>query len=94
MGQLAARYGTSTRAIKAANGLSSSFLRAGRAYRIPVRAAAPPSTPVIIPYRLLPPSTPATMASATWPTATALYGDNLNLRLENPALLARAVYVF
>ena len=30
LGQLAARYGTSVRAIKRANGMSSSFLRAGR----------------------------------------------------------------
>jgi murein endopeptidase len=94
LGQLAARYGTSVRAIKAANGMSSSFLRAGRSYRIPVKAAAPPSVPVVVPYRLLPPTTPAVLASATWPTAVSLYGDNVSLRLENPALLARAVYVF
>jgi penicillin-insensitive murein endopeptidase len=94
MGQLAARYGTSTSAIRRANGLSSSFLRAGRAYRIPVRAAAPPSTPIVVPYRLLPPSTPAAMASASWPTPASLYGEMAGLRFENPALLARAVYAF
>ena len=94
LGQLAARYGTSVRAIKAANGLSGTMLRAGRAYRIPVRAAAPPSVPVVVPYRLLPPTTPEAMASASWPTAASIYGDSVNLRLENPALLARAVYVF
>jgi penicillin-insensitive murein endopeptidase len=94
MGQLAARYGTSVRAIKSANGLSSAFLRAGRSYRIPVKAAAPPSLPVVVPYRLLPPTTPEVLASATWPTAVSLYGDVVNLRFEDPALLARAVYVF
>jgi penicillin-insensitive murein endopeptidase len=94
MGQLAARYGTSVRAIKAANGLSSNFLRAGRAYRIPVKAPAPPSVPVVIPYRLLPPTTPDVMASAAWPTAMSLYGDGTSLRYENAALLARAAHVF
>jgi penicillin-insensitive murein endopeptidase len=93
MGQLAARYGTSVRAIKTANGLSSTFLRAGRAYRIPVKAAAPPSVPVVIPYRLLPPTTPEVLAAATWPDALSLYGDSTSLRYENAALLARAAHV-
>jgi penicillin-insensitive murein endopeptidase len=94
MGQISARYGTSVQAIKAANGLSSTFLRAGRSYRIPVRAAAPPTTPVVIPYRLLPPTTPDAVAAADWPTPASLYSDSVNLRLENPAQLARAAYVF
>jgi len=94
MGQLAARYGTSVRAIKAANGLSSTFLRAGRSYRIPVKAAAPPSTPVVVPFRLLPPTTPEVMASASWPTMASLYGETASLRFENPAFLARAAHVF
>jgi len=94
MGQLATRYGTSVRAIKAANGLSSTFLRAGRSYRIPVKAAAPPSTPVVVPFRLLPPTTPAAMASASGPTRASLYGERASLRFENPALLARAAHVF
>jgi penicillin-insensitive murein endopeptidase len=94
LGQLAARYGTSVRAIKAANGLSGNLLRAGRAYRIPVKAAAPPSLPVVVPYRLLPPTTPAVLASGAWPTAAGLYGNSVSLRFENPALLARAVHVF
>ena len=91
MGQLAARYGTSVRAIKSANGLSSTFLRAGRSYRIPVKTAAPPSLPVVVPFRLLPPTTPADLASASWPTTASLYGDSASLRFESPALLARAV---
>jgi penicillin-insensitive murein endopeptidase len=92
MGQLAARYGTSVRAIQSANGLSSTRLRAGRSYRIPVKAAAPPSLPVVVPFRLLPATTPAEMASASWPTAAELYGDSASLRFENPALLARAAH--
>jgi LysM repeat protein len=94
MGQIAARYGTSVSAIKAANGLSGTFLRAGRAYRIPVKAAAPPSLPVVIPYRLLPPTTPEVMAAAAWPTARSLYGDGTGARGEDPVLLARAVHLF
>jgi penicillin-insensitive murein endopeptidase len=94
LGQLAARYGTSVPAIRRANGMSSSFLRAGRSYRIPVRAAAPPSLPVTVPYRLLPATTPDVLASATWPTAVSLYGDGVSLRFESPALLARAAHVF
>jgi hypothetical protein len=59
-----------------------------------VKAAAPPSLPVVVPYRLLPPTTPAILESATWPTADSLYGDGVSLRFESAALLARAVYVF
>jgi penicillin-insensitive murein endopeptidase len=96
MGQLAGRYGTSVGAIKAANGLSSTFLRAGRSYRIPVKAAAPPSTPVVVPYRLLPPTTPDAVAAAEWPTPESLYSDSesAGLRLQLPAQLARAAFVF
>ena len=90
MGQLAARYGTSVRAIKSANGLSGTFLRAGRSYRIPVKTVAPPSLPVVVPFRLLPPTTPPDLASASWPTVASLYSDTASLRFENPALLARA----
>ena len=93
MGQLAARYGTSVRAIKSANGLSTTRLRAGRSYRIPVKTPAPPSAPIIVPFRLLPPATPAAMASAARPTEGSLYGDSLSLRYEIPALLARAAHV-
>ena len=94
MGQIAARYGTSVKAIRAANGLSGTMLRAGRAYRIPVRSAAPPSEPVVIPYRRLPPTTPDTVAAAEWPTPESLYSDSASLRLQLPAQLARAAYVF
>ena len=52
---LARRYGTSVRAIRAANGLSSTRLRAGRSYTIPIRKAPVDSGPVIVPARRLPP---------------------------------------
>jgi len=55
LGSLARRYGTSVRAIRAANGLSGTRLRAGRAYTIPIRKAPVDSGPVIVPARRLPP---------------------------------------
>jgi LysM repeat protein len=74
LGHLATRYGTSVRAIMQANGLSSSQIRAGRAYRIPVRAAAPPVAPLVMPRRTLPPVTPTVLATVEWPTSASLYG--------------------
>ncbi|MGE5361344.1 MAG: penicillin-insensitive murein endopeptidase [Bacteroidales bacterium] len=67
IGQIAARYGTSTAAIMRANGLRTTRLRAGRSYRIPVRAAVPPSEPFVLPARLLPTYTPPAMAAVDWP---------------------------
>ena len=55
LGSLARRYGTSVRAIRAANGLASTRLRAGRSYTIPIRKAPVDSGPVIVPARRLPP---------------------------------------
>jgi penicillin-insensitive murein endopeptidase len=69
LGSLASRYGTSVAAIMRANSLSTTRLRVGRAYRIPVRAAVPPSLPVVVPPRLLPPQTPPALAAVDWPTA-------------------------
>ncbi|MBE3109858.1 MAG: penicillin-insensitive murein endopeptidase [Acidobacteria bacterium] len=74
LGYLAARYGTSVRAIMQANGLATTVLRAGRTYRIPVRTAAPPSQPLVVPRRLLPAQTPVALASVDWPTVESLYG--------------------
>jgi penicillin-insensitive murein endopeptidase len=85
LGHLAARYGTSVRAIMQANGLTTTRVRAGRAYRIPVRAAAPPAEPLVVPLRMLPPQTPAAMTSAAWPTMLSLYGDWLGTRTEFPS---------
>jgi len=94
MGHLAARYGTSVRAIKQTNGLTTTQLRAGRAYRIPVRAAAPPSTPVVAPIRMLPPSTPSALAAVSWPTPMSLYTEKFGTLIENPVLFTLAFGVF
>jgi penicillin-insensitive murein endopeptidase len=72
LGHIADRYGTSVRAIMAANGLRSTQIRAGRSYRIPVKAVAPPSEPVVVPPRLLPSSTPEILSAIEWPTATTV----------------------
>jgi len=77
LGHLATRYGVSAGAIQRANGLTTSRLRAGRAYRIPMRAAVPASQPIAVPMRTLPPLTPAAMAAVAWPTQEALYGERL-----------------
>lgn len=71
LGHLARRYGVSVATIKQANGLRTTRLRAGRAYRIPMRAAAPPPAPVSIPPRLLPPDTPEALSAFEWPMAPA-----------------------
>jgi LysM repeat protein len=73
LGHLATRYGTSTRTIMQANGLRTSQLLAGRTYRIPVRAAAPPTQPIVVPQRMLPPVTPEALAAVDWPTLQSLY---------------------
>jgi penicillin-insensitive murein endopeptidase len=94
LGYLAARYGTSVRAIMQANGLTTTQLRAGRAYRIPVRAAAPPVAPVVVPFRMLPPETPPAMASTAWPTMLSLYADRLGALLAFPRILTLALSRF
>jgi penicillin-insensitive murein endopeptidase len=76
IGHLAARYGTSTRAIMQANGLRSTQLRAGRSYRIPVRRALPALEPVVVPRRILPAVTPDALAGVEWPTPETLYGES------------------
>ncbi|HEY3381050.1 MAG TPA: penicillin-insensitive murein endopeptidase [Vicinamibacterales bacterium] len=74
LGHLATRYGTTIRAIMQANGLAAIQLRAGRAYRIPRQAAIPPTEPVVVRQRLLPPQTPEALAAVAWPSAETLYG--------------------
>ncbi|RPJ80691.1 MAG: LysM peptidoglycan-binding domain-containing protein, partial [Acidobacteria bacterium] len=66
---LAGRYGVPVSAIMQANLLRTTLLRAGRAYRIPVRAAAPPVARIVVPPRSLPAVTPESLASFDWPTA-------------------------
>jgi murein endopeptidase len=63
LGGLARRYGTSVSAIRAANGIRGTRLRAGRSYTIPVRRVPPDEGPVVVPPRRAPPL-PATTASA------------------------------
>ncbi len=75
LGHLAARYGTSTRSIMQANGLTTTQLRAGRVYRIPVRTAAPPAQALAMPPRLLPPQTPTVLAAVDWPTSQSMNGS-------------------
>jgi len=67
LGYLASRYGTSTAAIMTANGLRTTRLRTGRAYRIPVRATVASSAPIVVPPRMLPPQTPPALAAVEWP---------------------------
>lgn len=55
LGSIAQRYGTSVSAIKAANGLRSSLIRAGRSYAIPIRRVPEDSGPILVPPRRLPP---------------------------------------
>jgi len=60
LGHLAARYGTSVAAIRAANALRGSRLRAGRGYLIPIRRVPTDDGPIVIPpRRLLPTATKA-----------------------------------
>ncbi|MGE0455033.1 MAG: penicillin-insensitive murein endopeptidase [Vicinamibacteria bacterium] len=53
---LARRYGVSASAIRSANGLRGSFLRAGRRYAIPVRRVPAETAAVRVPPRRLPPA--------------------------------------
>ena len=67
LGSLASRYGTSIAEIMKANGLRTTRLRVGRAYRIPVRPMVASSQPIVVPPRILPPQTPPAMAAVDWP---------------------------
>jgi murein endopeptidase len=72
LSHLARRYGTSIRAIQQYNGLSGTLIRAGRTLRIPLRGvSAPAAAPVVVPARLLPPSTPESLAGIVWPVASS-----------------------
>jgi penicillin-insensitive murein endopeptidase len=64
LGHLARRYGTSVSAIRAANRLRGSRLRAGRSYVIPVRRIPPDPGPFAPPARRLPPPLEAPVASS------------------------------
>ena len=64
LGHLARRYGTSVAAIRAANGLRSHRLRAGRSYVIPVRRMPSDGGPIVVPPRRLPPELLALLVPA------------------------------
>jgi murein endopeptidase len=61
LGHIARRYGTSASAIRAANGMRGSQLRAGRSLLVPIRKV-PADVSVVVPERRLPPP-PATQAT-------------------------------
>jgi murein endopeptidase len=69
LSHLARRYGTSASAIRKANGLRGSNLRAGRKYVIPVRKTPVESAAVAVPPRRLPPG--AAVVQEAEPTAPA-----------------------
>jgi LysM repeat protein len=69
LSHLSRRYGTSTRAIRRANGLRSTMIRAGRRYVIPIRKIPPEAEPFVVPPRLLPPEPGATAAERAAPEA-------------------------
>jgi len=56
LSHLSRRYGTTTTAIRRANGLRGTMIRAGRRYVIPIRTIPSESKPVVVPPRLLPPN--------------------------------------
>jgi murein endopeptidase len=62
LSHLARRYGATVSAIRAANRLRGTTLRAGRSYVIPVREAAALAEPVVVPPRRLPPQPEAAEA--------------------------------
>jgi LysM repeat protein len=74
LGHLARRYGTSASAIRAANGIRGSQLRAGRAYTIPVRRVPPDQGPLVVPPRRVPPPPVATASAAPLVAAAPVDG--------------------
>lgn len=59
LGHLARKYGTSVSAIKRANGLRSTMIRAGKSYKIPKRGGVRPAPGmVVVPPRKIPPPLP------------------------------------
>jgi murein endopeptidase len=74
LGRIAAKYGTTVNALKKANGMKNTFLRAGHMLRIPMRGpctSCPVPPPVVVPPRRLPPD----MLQSDRPTpVTALVG--------------------
>lgn len=92
LGHIAARYGSSVRAIQQYNGLTSTLIRAGRTYRVPKRGvAAPKADPVAVPARLLPPSTPDAMSAAVWPISEAAFREKL-MRIADLSIMSASAF--
>jgi len=72
LGHIASRYGSSVSAIKSANGLRGTQLRAGRAYLVPVRRVRADGVPVVVPPRRLPPPLPTQAAVGPEPAAATV----------------------
>jgi LysM repeat protein len=67
LGHIAARYGSSVRAIQQYNGLTGTLIRAGRTLRVPLKGvSAPLEAPLIVPVRPLPPTIPESLSSVSW----------------------------
>jgi murein endopeptidase len=65
IGSLARRYGTTVKALRAANGLRGSVVRVGRRYHIPVlRSESLEAPPLVVPPRRLPPAKTAVLRDA------------------------------
>jgi murein endopeptidase len=79
LGGLARRYGTSVSAIRAANGIRGTRLRAGRSYTIPIRRVPPDEGPVVVPPRRVPP-VPVTTATAVQAPPVASEDDPADSR--------------
>lgn len=85
LGHIARRYGVTARAIQNYNGLPSTLIRARRAYRIPLKGVAAPSTgPLVITPRMLAPRTPPALTAFDWPTPLSMYGATLLRLARNP----------
>lgn len=73
LGHIAAKYGSTVRGIKQANGMKSSFLRVGRVLKVPLRkpcTKCPLPPEVVVPERCLPPAEVAHSAPAPDQTLT------------------------
>ena len=84
LSHLSRRYGTSTRAIRRANGLSSSMIRAGRRYVIPIRKIPSEAEPIVVPPRLLLPEPGTTAVKEAAPGATRPEAAGTSVTIGRP----------
>jgi murein endopeptidase len=65
LGSIARKFGSTAKAIQKKNGLKNNLIRAGAEYRIPRPGSVhPPTGPVFVPPRRLPPAEPSAAAQA------------------------------